>query len=52
MPGAASRAARWAALDAASSAPAVSQHTAEEHPDIVTETESEDGEGLGGLFTE
>ena len=55
-----SRAARWAALDAASSAPAAAQqgsgqglYPAIEDPDIVTETESEDEEaGFGGLFAE
>ena len=59
-----SRAARWAALDAASSAPAEPQpgsgqglYPAIEDPDIVTETESEnegdeDEEGFSGLFAE
>ena len=57
-----SRAARWAALDAASSAPAAPQpgsgqglYPAIEDPDIVTETESEnedDEEGFSGLFAE
>ena len=59
-----SRAARWAALDAASSAPAAPQqgsgqglYPAIEDPDIVTETESEnegdeEEEGFSGLFAE
>ena len=59
-----SRAARWAALDAAASAPAASQqgsgqglYPAIEDPDIVTETESEnegdeEEEGFSGLFAE
>ena len=59
-----SRAARWAALDAASSAPAAAQqgpgqglYPAIEDPDIVTETDSEnEGDeeegGFSGLFAE
>ncbi len=54
-----SRAARWAALDAAGSAPALRgfedlEHVEAEDPDIVTETESEDEEDdfTGGLFAE
>lgn len=52
-----SRAARWAALDAASSAPAVqspAQHLGAEDLDIITDTESEDSEGeaFGGIFAD
>ena len=52
-----SRAARWAALDAAGSRPAaqgLQQHAGAEDPGLVTETESEDeeGEGFGGLFAD